>query len=69
MKTNREDDPSQIILDGLWAINPLRLKLSISHKHKDDLFGSIKWDTNEFSFDLEAEFQVSFLNKETKVRE
>lgn len=68
MKTNRKDITSQIILSGHWAINPLRLELSVSHKHKDYLFALIKCDPNKFYFNIKSEFQISFSNKETKVR-
>ena len=67
-KTNMEDITSQIILSGHWAIKTLCLKLSVSYKYKDYLFALIKCELNKRYFNLKAEFQISFANKESTVR-
>lgn len=64
-----EDITSPIILSSHWAIKTLCLKLSVSYKYKDCLFALIKCELNKrYYFNLKAEFQISFSNKESTVR-
>lgn len=67
IKTNTEDITSPIILSSHWAIKTC-LKLSVSYKYKDYLFALIKCELNKCYFNLKAEFQISFSNKESTVR-
>ena len=68
LQINTEDIISQIILSDHWAIKTLCLKLAVSYKYKDYLFALIKCELNKRYFNLKAEFQISFSNKESTVR-